>query len=132
MPGFKDLTGHKFGRLTVLHLGERIVDSVHWVCKCDCGKERNVRAGYLRDGDVKSCGCWSREQSQINVKQAHISRTKHKTGSITKAKEVFAKRYSEVDDTITFEDFLEITKLNCYYCDAPPSNMKKRTYKKNG
>lgn len=35
-----DITGKKFGKLTVLgvhHLGKR--NTRYWLCKCECGKE---------------------------------------------------------------------------------------------
>ena len=57
-----DLTGERFGRLTVLF---RIVQGkpgdIVWRCKCDCGKKVDVRASLLRRGDTRSCGCLQRE-----------------------------------------------------------------------
>lgn len=29
-----------------------------WLCKCDCGKETNVRISKLKNGTTKSCGCF--------------------------------------------------------------------------
>ena len=58
MPRKKDLTGMKFGMLTVLHEAER--DSrrkVTWHCRCDCGKELDVLSCYLLGGKKKCCGC---------------------------------------------------------------------------
>lgn len=58
---FEDLSGQKFGMLTVLHRGKDVIRSkkkhVVWVCKCDCGNEANVLAVDLKTGHVKSCGC---------------------------------------------------------------------------
>lgn len=52
-----DLTGQRFGRLTVMRYDHSEHDGAHWLCKCDCGKEK-VAAGYsLRSGKTKSCGC---------------------------------------------------------------------------
>lgn len=45
-----DLTGQRFGRLTVIRYDHSEHDGVHWLCKCDCGNEK-VAAGYsLRSG----------------------------------------------------------------------------------
>ena len=33
----KDLTGHRFGKLTVVEQAENIGVRVAWKCKCDCG-----------------------------------------------------------------------------------------------
>ena len=62
-----DLTGMKFGRLTVIDRakdGTRANGStyVRWICRCDCGKELIVCGGNLRRGYSKSCGCYQKEQ----------------------------------------------------------------------
>lgn len=52
----KDITGQKFGLLTVI---ERVrIDGIaYWKCLCDCGNEKIVLHSYLTQGNVKSCGC---------------------------------------------------------------------------
>lgn len=59
-----DLTGQKFGRLTVLHKDtERIAKSgSYWICQCECGKIKSVRSSSLRNGDIVSCGCFRTER----------------------------------------------------------------------
>lgn len=56
-PGFKDLTGKRFGLLVVIKEGAKAYGTVRWVCQCHCGNETVVRAGNLQKGNVKSCGC---------------------------------------------------------------------------
>lgn len=51
-----DLTGKRFGYLTVLHRDET-QKTVSYVCRCDCGKEVSVRAAKLVSGASVSCGC---------------------------------------------------------------------------
>lgn len=59
----KDLTGQRFGRLTVLKdSGERQKRMVMWLCKCDCGNFKKVRTDHLKDNRVKSCGCFHLER----------------------------------------------------------------------
>lgn len=53
----KDLTGKKFGMLTVLHRTDNLGKNTMWLCKCDCGKETVVNGGRLVSGTTKSCGC---------------------------------------------------------------------------
>lgn len=60
----KDLTGQRFGSLTVLHDGPphvfpRGVSERTWVCKCDCGREATYRTSLLTGGLATSCGCQS-------------------------------------------------------------------------
>ena len=67
--GLIDLTGQRFGRLTVLERDGSYTlysgDSVPtWVCKCDCGTECIVMGRNLRSGATRSCGCLRREVSR--------------------------------------------------------------------
>lgn len=52
-----DLTGQRFGKLTVLEPAENIGSKTVWRCRCDCGKEVAVKTCYLRNGHAISCGC---------------------------------------------------------------------------
>lgn len=62
MPSFVDLTGQKFGRLTVTSLSKTRQHTHYlWNCVCDCGTKRKVRTNSLRTGNTKSCGCLMRE-----------------------------------------------------------------------
>lgn len=57
----EDLVGKKFGRLTVLSFDRSEGGYSFWRCICECGNEKVVRAGNLRQGTVKSCGCLAKE-----------------------------------------------------------------------
>lgn len=62
MGKFKDLTGQRFGKLTVVKRVENKIVSnsnqyAQWLCKCDCGNEIVATGVYLRTGNIKSCGC---------------------------------------------------------------------------
>lgn len=62
-----DLTGKRFGRLTVLHRAERNKGRhVVWTCKCDCGNVVNVLGCHLRSGATESCGCLHSETTSKN------------------------------------------------------------------
>lgn len=59
---YLDLTGQKFGNLTVIELTEQKAKKGPrkrkiWICKCDCGKEVLVTTANLTRGHNKSCGC---------------------------------------------------------------------------
>lgn len=61
-----DLTGEKFGRLTVIKRAEDVISDKGvrtkcWECICDCGNKVIVRQAGLRRGTTKSCGCLHRE-----------------------------------------------------------------------
>lgn len=59
-----DLVGKKFGRLKVLaRLGKSKNKMWLYGCVCDCGKSKVVRGSHLVRGEIKSCGCFRREDS---------------------------------------------------------------------
>ena len=66
-----DLTGQRFGRLTVV---ERVLPNkggnAIWRCQCDCGNEVDVWGSALRNGHTKSCGCF-RSDTTKDVHTVH-------------------------------------------------------------
>lgn len=60
----KDLTGQKFGRLSVITVGGAADGGRNrcWKCRCDCGAELEVRGSCLTTGHTQSCGCIWRER----------------------------------------------------------------------
>ena len=53
-----NLTGKRFGRLTVLsQLEHRQNKRIVWNCMCDCGNYKDVKGVCLTTGETKSCGC---------------------------------------------------------------------------
>lgn len=54
-----DLFGQKFGKLNVVSFYKTIRGRAHWSCICDCGNKKLVLGKLLRNGKVKSCGCWA-------------------------------------------------------------------------
>ena len=60
---FIDLTGQKFGRLTVQSLSQEPRKSdTKWICLCDCGRTSTVGSQNLKGGMTKSCGCLKTER----------------------------------------------------------------------
>ena len=70
-----DLTGQRFGKLTVLRKGISVRHpsggiSATWICRCECGKELSIISRSLLTGRSTSCGCI---RSEIFT-QKHINR----------------------------------------------------------
>lgn len=66
---FKDLTGQKVGRLTVIKRADSVLKAngklaTRWLCQCECGNTKIVRAEALGRG-TKSCGCLKRETNKM-------------------------------------------------------------------
>lgn len=77
---FIDLTGQKFGRLTVVCRVENKGGRTNWHCKCDCGNEKDVLGISLTKGLTRSCGCFHRE---VTSKNKLIDLTGQKFGRLT-------------------------------------------------
>ena len=53
-----DLTGQRYGRLTVIaRHGRDASRQITWLCRCDCGNQSVVLGSNLRKGHTTSCGC---------------------------------------------------------------------------
>ena len=57
-----DMTGQKFGRLTVIEReGTDKHGGARWKCSCKCGKETVIIRSCLITGKTQSCGCLNSE-----------------------------------------------------------------------
>lgn len=69
MTRFNDITGKRFGRLTVLrrskndYISPSGVRTTRWVCQCNCGSIIEVLRPSLINGSTRSCGCLQREKA---------------------------------------------------------------------
>ncbi len=111
-----DLTGQKFGRLTVLSqervLGARNIKVSKCLCICECGKTVFVYRQALRNGETTSCGCYALE----------ISRKKPKHASLYNIYGSY-KRNAKNDGLVfelTENQVYELISNNCNYCGSVP------------
>ena len=99
-----NLLGQTFGRLKVLREGGTKGGQKLWWCKCECGIEKEVAGGSLRNGQ-KSCGCtrYIRPyESLYNYCMFHAVR-----------------EHPELQHTLTYEEFLLfVHEPSCHYCGA--------------
>ena len=71
------LTGQKFGKLTVLERGEDYISPsgshlLRWKCQCDCGNIINATTSQLKRG-LSSCGCKSRREDLVGHKYGKLT-----------------------------------------------------------
>ena len=67
MPAFNDLTGKRFGKLSVEYkLPEKRNNKIIWHCKCDCGKYKDIAGSQLTKAKspTRSCGCLQKERTR--------------------------------------------------------------------
>jgi len=69
---FKDLTGHTYGRWSVLaEVPKTRPGQSKWKCRCSCGTTKTVLYCTLVSGDSRSCGCLKAEKTAAVTKQPH-------------------------------------------------------------
>ena len=67
-----NLTGQKFGKLTVIGLDEKQqTRKTYWICECECGNITSARSDSLLCGAIISCGCMKKKQDRINLTANH-------------------------------------------------------------
>ena len=70
MPASKDLTGLRFGKLTVLkQTFKRKNNRAVWLCQCDCGNFKEVTSADLNSSRVQSCGCYNSEYHKLKAEE---------------------------------------------------------------
>lgn len=57
MPKLIEMSGQRYGRLTVLYRDGGRGEAVAWVCQCDCGNIVTRAGDKIRKGETRSCGC---------------------------------------------------------------------------
>ena len=77
-----NLLGERIGRLTVVEACESEVSKsgrkyAVWLCKCDCGSYKKVRANNLRQKTVQYCGCLFKEIHAQCIHKAIAASRKH-------------------------------------------------------
>ena len=125
MGKFVDLTGKKFGMLTVIKRAENTKDNkAMWYCLCDCGNHTIARANDITRGRKTSCGCKIR--SKIVSKENSWSRLyntwHHMKDRCFRKKSKSYKDYGErgitvCDEWLKFEPFRDWALANGYRDD---------------
>ena len=77
----EDLTGKKFNKLTVLSMFKPSNSRLwHCHCICECGNYKDAPSGEIKRGNVKSCGCYRKENNRTHglskSKIYHVYKTK--------------------------------------------------------
>jgi hypothetical protein len=76
MPAARKLEGQVFGRLTVIERFRSRKGRVTWLCRCSCGKLRELPSNDLTTGHTTSCGCLRRERLLAsNTTHGHSARS---------------------------------------------------------
>lgn len=66
---FRDITGQRSGRLTVVEYTGNKGHKHYWKCRCDCGNIKIIRADKIKDHHTVSCGCYNSENAGKNGRE---------------------------------------------------------------
>ena len=94
-----DLTGQRFGRLTVIEYFDTYKGMARWHCVCDCGKQTIVYGNNLRRGYTQSCGCFRHEceNKRYKARRTHGQKPKRLfriwSGMLTRCENPHCKSY---------------------------------------
>jgi hypothetical protein len=121
----QDLTGKKFGKLTVLKRAHNIKEKKAWLCACSCGNQVIVKANHLKTENTQSCGCLKKKRDLTNLKlYRKIKSEKELIYRLFKKYKVQASLRGLGFD-LNFEFFKNTINKNCFYCDGNPENTIK-------
>lgn len=147
----QDLTGMKFGKLTVIKRSEENdrQGKPMWICSCSCGNIKAIRSSVLLKGQAKSCKMCKGFSTPLYVRN-HANRLYHTwsgiiqrcKGNCTSHEYYFEKGISVCKEWLDFDMFakwaiengygpgLEIDRIDSDR-DYSPDNCRWVTHKKN-
>lgn len=112
----EDLTGQRFGKLTVIKRVKDIYDSgiprAAYLCRCDCGKERIYRQGSLRHGRAKTCGSSECRRGRRVIRNKYDLSGEYGIGYTKKGEEF----YFDLEDYDKIKDYQWVIKDG--YCET--------------
>lgn len=121
MGKLKDLTGQRFGRLTVIKQeGRNSSGKITWLCKCDCGNECVVVGNSLSTGNTVSCGCFRKEVVGEKYRGKPLAEeTKKKISEKHKGKQLSEETKKKISESTMGEK-------NHFYGKHHTDDMKKK------
>lgn len=114
--GFKDETGHVYGRLTVISKAyQNKKKEWYWNCVCSCGNTTTVRGCHLRSGEIKSCMCLQHEVHQ-KITTTHGLTYTRDYQRIQGRKRYWKEKYLDVNWNVEKERILRSLFGACVLC----------------
>lgn len=108
MGKFIDLTGNRYGYLTVIKRVESSNKRTMWLCQCDCGNQKIIRGSSLKSGMTKSCGCMKNELNSQSRRMSNNNDFDH-------------NRYEFFDDYVVGYT----SSGNCFFIDVEDYKLVK-------
>ena len=96
-----DLTGQRFGHLTVIERGDDYISpsgipTPKWKCQCDCGNIVDVESRSLRYGKTKSCGCSKGELISLAISEDLTGQKFNRLTVIKRGEDLICKSRNDI------------------------------------
>lgn len=115
-----DLTGKKFGKLTVIKKTKSRNKRTMWLCECECGNKKEIGGSELKSGTTKSCGCYNLQKLHERKRHGMSCTRLYKIWSCMKYR-CYGKKHKEkcyyqnkgikiCDEWLKFDGFYEWAK----------------------
>ena len=88
------------------------------LCRCVCGREKVIQGSLITSGNTKSCGCLFKKVRAATALP----------GSLGAMRQVILQNYKRQGEhywELTEQEYYGISQKDCYYCGAPPSQVKR-------
>lgn len=126
MGKFKDITGLKINRLTILNIKDRIKSGntlkIRWNCLCSCGNLFFARGDQILNNSTKSCGCLNNEKRKQNSNKRKlpvlIAKMNLKIGKYKTEARRRQRAWS-----LTNQEAYTLFQNNCFYCNKEPNDL---------
>lgn len=105
--------GSRFGRLTVVKRSNNHKSSTAYLCKCDCGNEKEIVRTSLVSGITKSCGCLAIESAKKILTKHGLSKN-----PFYKRHKQQMRRDSDANWTTEMQDCLMQHQRKCIICGS--------------
>jgi len=118
----QDLSGLKYHKWTVLRKSEKQKRMTLYWCRCECGTEKNVVGATLKNGTSRDCGCGRKEIGRQRFSEPPQEASKR---FLLRSYLRSSAKKGHIWD-IPDDDFFRLVQQNCYYCGAPPAQIRRR------
>lgn len=114
---YRDISGLHFGFLIALRpTVKRDGTNIIWLCKCVCGRTKEVSLRSLQNKQIISCGC-KRIERYIGMLKPYAAFSR-----------LFSSYKSQANRRslcflLSSKEFFNLTQQNCIYCGKSPSSV---------
>jgi hypothetical protein len=120
----KNYKNHKYAHLLLVYPthSKGAGKGVYWMAKCDCGQLKELRGSDVVSGRIKTCGECEYHQKLLQDAGEQGGKVRGWTKSIRVQHTRYIRSAVKrgIEWRLSPEEFLQLIKKNCTYCNASP------------